>query len=291
MNRRTRTPPKSASRLINPGACEGRRLKQRRAAIYPLAGLLSAFILSAPAQATCVRWETPRDMDFKQSNAERKNFNLVVHRSATEGEFTGEAFYVYGYSLSVGTIQRNGNVHGTIEGPNVNFTIHWETPWEPAFDGASREGAWPTNSTGVYAGTIDQLGRLQGTTHDADHPEIQATWKAIEDLRCKTLSPGSYSWGALPPPAPPPPKALGRVHLPGQTSGPNIARFETICERARAARKRNSPTAAAMEALCAEQGENPGNIVKVDTDPKQFELKPPAPLEVIPPAHLEVIPQ
>lgn len=259
----------STSRPNKLGAVqESGKLKQRRAALYPLAGLVSAFVMSAPAQA-CDHWEMPAKLYLSQSNNAMVYIEggLIGH-AKTATQLTFAEMHEYNYNIKF-----TGDVDGTLTGSALSFTIHWMQQGDVF-------GLKNDYSTGVYTGTIRPTGRLEGSAYDAEHPDHAARWFAEDRLVCAPPDAG---------PPKPPPVTLGRVQLPsGPATGPDIQRFFTVCERARDARKNNRPTAAAMEALCARHGEDPGNIVKVDVEPIKVELKPAERLDVIPGQHVEV---
>lgn len=216
--------------------------------------LLSAFTLSAPAQAACDQWDMPAKMSLSQNSGT----STEVELTPSEGGFTGTASYSWYNHEYDRTYVRSGVVDGTFDGASINFTIHWEVEIQGL--GTS------VNSTGVYTGTVGPQGRMTGTTYDADHPEVTATWFAREALQCHAP--------AAPPRSAPAPVTLGRVQPPpGSTPSPP----QTICERARAARERNSPTASMLEARCAAEP-----LKNSAAKPEKLEIKPPQHLEVIP---------
>src|SRR6185437_1625005 len=102
---------------------------------------------------------------------------------------------------------------------------------------------WTNQTTGVYTGKINAQGRITGTTYDAQHPQTIAAWHSDRTLKCLTGAAQSNLRTSPPKPA----VVLGRTQSP---AGAAAAPAMSICERARAARARNSPTAAALEQQC-----------------------------------------
>jgi hypothetical protein len=154
--------------------------------------------------------------------------NAALHRTDTglqgdaryqvrrdDGAFNGYNYYNVG-----------GSVDGTIDGDAFDITIYWTN-----------------QTTGVYTGKINAQGRITGTTYDAQHPQTIASWHSDRTLKCLSGSAASALRSTPPKPA----VALGRVQpTPGAAAGPPMS----ICERARAARARNSPSAPALEQQC-----------------------------------------
>jgi hypothetical protein len=136
-----------------------------------------------------------------------------------DGLFQGHNYYGVG-----------GSVDGTLNGDSLDITIYWTN-----------------QTTGVYTGRINPQGRITGSTYDALHPQTMANWHSDRTLKCLSVA------GAAPAPAAPakPTVVLGRAPPTlGAAAGPPMS----ICDRARAAIARNSPSAPALERQCAAGG-------------------------------------
>jgi hypothetical protein len=224
-------------------------------------GLLSAFILPAPASAlrwaACTTWAIPAKMYLSQSNLAEVYIEGGLQGKAKKGKvgqltFGGLDHENYGTDFT-------GVLDGYLDQDrvSVSFTIHW---LDPSY-----------YSTGVYTGEIGPTGSLQGTTFDKEHPETTARWFLEGRLECATPSSTAQLKAE---PASPPPVALGRTPVaPGSAPNPP----QTICEEARSARARNSPVAPMLEARCA--AERSKNLT---AKPEKLEINPSKHLEVVP---------
>ena len=193
-----------------------------------------ALLLPSAARAECLYFDVTSNWKLYQSNGSQVFFDL----QQTDGSFQGVAtFDIPGVESD-----HHGSANGVISGDSVKFTIRWD-------DGA----------VGDYTGTVkgltdsnDRLGvargiSLEGSTVDETNGASRATWHAHLDYRC-LKDDGIYPKVSLNFGLPPPTVALGRTAAPAGT--PPSAPM-TICERARDARARNSPEAAALEARCS----------------------------------------
>jgi hypothetical protein len=141
---------------------------------------------------------------------------VIVDLRQTGNQLTGGAAF---------QITGSRNVYGSVNGNFLEFTVPWAR----------------TDMVGVYTGAIDGQGRIGGTTFDRNHPKNTAGWRGDRVAKCIVAS------TAPPPVNTAPPKALGRVTAP---PGASPTTSLSICDRARDARARNSPTAPALEAQC-----------------------------------------
>jgi hypothetical protein len=182
---------------------------------------LALFMCTAQAQAACNQWIIPQKVWIKQSN----QTIVYIETSPSQGGFSGKAHYDSDWRVE-------GVLEGTVDGSNVQFTIHWLD------DRNIRDAA------GVYTGTIGPQGRLQGTSYDVAHPQTRANWWASEVMQCRQAGPAAPMGG--------PAKALGRAQP--RTTDPRPPR--SMCEAARNARSRNSPAAPGLERQCEAQQAN-----------------------------------
>ena len=191
-----------------------------------LACAVLALALPTGARAACAQWDVGGELDMVQTNG--SIVRAQMHRTDTgvqgdaryavkrdDGAFNGYNFYDVG-----------GSLDGTIDGDALDITIYWTN-----------------QTTGVYTGKINAQGRITGTTYDAQHPQTIAAWHSDRTLKCLTGAAQSNLRTSPPKPA----VVLGRTQSP---AGAAAAPAMSICERARAARARNSPTAAALEQQC-----------------------------------------
>jgi hypothetical protein len=197
--------------------------KARGAVVLSLAlGLLASQAANA---AECQRWDVSGAWSAIQDNDTRADFDVVQGDTLIQGKATFTSHWT-----------RNGNFDGTLTGSDMKFTVYWNV-----FNNG-------VNEIGEYTGTISPTGRVTGTTFDKYHPEGRTTWYSSRQMACAR-------WVASPPPTPAPPAkpavALGRVQPPG---GSGNAPSMSICERARAAIARNSPSASALQRQCDAAG-------------------------------------
>ena len=206
-------------------------MKHLRRASLSSTGLvaIATFVLMCPAQAhaACSEWVMPAKTNIQQSNETQ----VSVELTPGEGGFSGKADNHY-YSASMEMASDvYGDLEGSVQGTNVQFTIHWG---QDIFRHVS-------NATGVYIGTIGPQGRVTGSSYDEVNPESRATWFFTEVLQCRSAAAAS---------PPNPTVGFGRVQpLPGTAPGP----MPTICQAARSARARGSPAAPGLERQCAAQ--------------------------------------
>jgi hypothetical protein len=150
----------------------------------------------------------------------------------TDANFNGEAEYYVTHDE-----KRHGTVTGVASESSIDFTVAWEDGAVGEYHGAVEYHDVDNHPSGRWS-------ELTGTTVDRNHRSEPATWYSRQDLKCLKYEQDNVTWGSWGPP--PPPVTLGRAQPSGAPSGPPM----TICERARDARARNSPAAAALEAKC-----------------------------------------
>jgi hypothetical protein len=195
-----------------------------------LTAAVLALALPGAALAACAQWDVNGPLDMVQSNG--SVVNATLQRTSTgiqgdarylvkrdDGAFNGYNVYAVG-----------GSLDGTIDGESFDLTIYWTN-----------------QTTGVYTGRINPQGRITGSTYDAQHPQTIANWYSGRTLTC-LAAPGAAPASA---PAAKTGKALGRTQAPaGSAPTPPMS----VCDRARAARARNSPTAPALAEACIASG-------------------------------------
>jgi hypothetical protein len=214
--------------------------KRRAPQSYAVHLLIAAPLLLIPAQAqaACGQWDMAPRLVIHQSN----DTQVIVNVTPAEDGFVGKASYSQydDYLDYMATVY--GDLDGTLEGSDVNFTIRW----------SGRTGIG--NSTGIYSGTIGPQGRMTGTSYDALHPESRANWWISEVLKCHSATaPASPVPSPLTPSSPAAkPLALGRVRLEATGTAPNHW-GRSLCAAAKDARARNSPAAPGLERQCAAQ--------------------------------------
>ena len=201
-----------------------------------IAALLGAALglLASPAARAgeCLKWDLDGAWSAVQANDTRADFTVTQ----IETRIQGAATFTNGWT-------RNGNFDGTVNGSDVKFTVYWSL---------TNNGG---DEIGEYAGTISPTGRVTGTTFDKYHPQTQVSWYSSRVMTCKSWladGPGPAAAGAAQAGADAKPVVvLGRVpHGPGAANSPPMS----ICDRARAARARASPSAPALEAQCVASG-------------------------------------
>jgi hypothetical protein len=192
-------------------------------------GLLAAH---AARGAECLKWDVSGKWSAVQGNDTRADFTVIQLDTLIEGNAT-----------FTNALTRNGNFDGTLNGLDLKFTVYWSIN--------NNVG----NEIGEYAGTISPTGRVTGTTFDRYHPQTQVVWYSSRLMTCKSWlgeGPGPAAAGALQAGAAAKPVVvLGRVPPgPGAGNSPPMS----ICDRARAALARNSPSAPALEQQCVASG-------------------------------------
>jgi hypothetical protein len=217
-------------------------------------------LMSAPAFAAeaCAEWSLRGDTFLIQSNNPRQPTVLGLEQ---EGEqLKGIAAYGGSVSLlSPGEFEKSGPVTGKVTGNSFSATVYWGN-----------------GSIGVYTGTIDAQGVLSGQTFDKANPRSTAVFHARIPLKCHSRIPSAPGAQAA---APGPTKVLGRVERSAATPSSQ----PSICEAARSARARNSPTAPALERRCS------ASVGPTETPRTQATGTPP-PAEVVPAARAAASP-
>jgi len=75
---------------------------------------------------------------------------------------------------------REGKVEGNVDGNNLEFTIQWTH-----------------GPVGEYKGSVDESGRISGSTRDLNHPENVANWNGNRAATCNPFKKlGKSTWMA-----------------------------------------------------------------------------------------------
>ena len=198
----------------------------------------AALALLAPGAgraAECSRWDVSGPWTAIQDNGTHADFTV------TQGDtlLQGKATFTQGWT-------REGSFDGTLLGSEIKFTVYWSS----FSDG---QGRYSPTEIGEYTGAISPTGRVTGTTHDKNHPQTQATWYSSRQMGCARWATATASQSA--------PSSANVVAKPAvvlgrapPTPGAAASAPMTICERARAAIARNSPSAPALERQCVAGG-------------------------------------
>jgi hypothetical protein len=101
---------------------------------------------------------------------------------------------------------------------------------------------WSDDSIGVYTGQIGPQGLIVGRTYDKNNPRNAADWHSNVTMKCHFDAPAGLGTTGTP-------KALQLGRVAPRESLPAMS----LCDTAKSARARNSPTAAALEARCKTQ--------------------------------------
>lgn len=195
--------------------------------------------VTSAADPECAKWDLSGHWTLVQTNETAPRFTL---RQTPTG-LQGEAWYLYVHEdqciiVSCGDTWYgvNASVDGTVDGDSFEITAYWNN-----------------GTTGVYTGKIDQHGRVEGSTYDKQHPQVQARWYSDRNAKCLTVATstgertGTTSSALNTAPAPIAVKPQGRVRTGGVVTKSTL----TKCEAAKQARARNSPAAPGLEKQCA----------------------------------------
>jgi hypothetical protein len=153
-------------------------------AALALAGSLAAPGL-AHAQAACTRWDITQGF-YAVQGSYRIAFRLQPRQGGVEGTAsyfrpgTEKSWVLFVPITSFGT-DVSGRVTGTVDGDAVELTTDWG---------------------GVYVGTIDATGRIDGTTYDKRDATSSARWYSDRRMNCLARA-GAPVAPAAAPPAPP----------------------------------------------------------------------------------------
>jgi hypothetical protein len=115
------------------------------------------------AQAPCTKWDVFGAWDAVQSNSPGRNARFFEMRPTGGDQFQGKAMHAPVTSNQ----WRDGQVDGSVSGSAIRFTVFWDA-----------------NSVGVYTGTIDGNGRIEGSTYDRNAPQNRATWYSERRMNC-----------------------------------------------------------------------------------------------------------
>lgn len=140
-----------------------------RHALSLAATAAAAFALAAPASAreVCTHWSLGNRFTVHQSNGWQTEFDGNQQGNDLRG--TASTFHAAARSTMTGstaTVQK-GTFDGKVRGHEVTISVYWSP-----------------SSVGVYSGKIGDRGRIEGNTHDRQHPESMATWYADELATC-----------------------------------------------------------------------------------------------------------
>ena len=123
-------------------------------------GCAIATPMSASAAAPCTRWDLSQGWYAIQSNGWRVAFQLQQRGDRVSGI---GGYSVYRDRTTRFTELREAPVAGTVEGGAVEI-----------------RGTWG----GVYIGTIDETGRIDGRTYDKNNSASSATWYSDRRMTC-----------------------------------------------------------------------------------------------------------
>lgn len=137
-----------------------------------LASVLAFASCAIPAHAACARWDLSGDWGAVQNNGYQPRFVL---RHTPQGLQGNAAHVVDGGVTTYLLVVQKGNparvirasVDGTLRGNSIELTAYWNN-----------------GTVGVYNGTINAQGRIQGTTVDRMNPRSMATWYSDRPMRC-----------------------------------------------------------------------------------------------------------
>ncbi|MDB6163899.1 MAG: hypothetical protein JWL98_1331 [Xanthomonadaceae bacterium] len=161
------------------------------------------------AHAACDRWDVSGQWRAVQANDTSPQFTL---QQTTTG-LQGTASYTYVHKSQCVLVACgddyytvNGSVDGTVDGDAFKVNAYWDN-----------------GTIGVYTGTINPQGRIEGVTYDRQHPDTKASWYSDRTLTCAATPSGAAVATTTPPPdassgSDKPPIALGRVTAPGKAS-------------------------------------------------------------------------
>jgi hypothetical protein len=200
---------------MSPAAARHARL---HGALVLSAALCALASHAAAAAPVCLRWDVSGVWTAVQDNGTHAEFTVTQG----DAQIQGNASYSQGYYT--------GNFDGTLSGSDMKFTVYWQAP-------PNRNGRYESNSIGEYSGTISPTGRVTGTTFDKSNPTTRANWYSSRQMACSRWS------------VPKAPVALGRAPPTAGAGAPM-----SICDRARDAVTRNSPTAPALVRECRATG-------------------------------------
>ena len=157
---------------------------RRRSFAPALGGFLFAatFALSAaPAKAQCAQWQVGHGWRFKQGPT-------VVHMSLRQNGMAvrGKANFVLVESSAAGFFGRmhssdtiTGDVDGSVNGNQFGAVIHWNN-----------------NTTGVYEGTIDPDGWIEGKGWERRSPRTKVNWHSETRMVCPDAVPAGTKPGS-----------------------------------------------------------------------------------------------
>ena len=202
-----------------------RRPASAPACILVALGALLVSLLPGVVLAACPQWDINGTIGLVQTNGVTASVNLKQTDTGIQGSATWGQLVDGGFLNGLDYIHASGSVDGTINGDTVDLTIYWDD-----------------QTTGVYTGRINAQGRITGSTYDAQHPQTIANWHSDRTLTCVRVAPSAPAKPAV---------VLGRAPpTPGAAASAPLS----ICDRARAAIARNSPSAPALERQCVAGG-------------------------------------
>ena len=129
-----------------------------------LAAFAFALFLPSAADAACAQWSVPTAFNLVQSNGYAPTFNL----RQTGENLTGTATFLT--RMSGINLPLRGIVRGSFKGNFLDLTVNWE---------------WANKrSVGIYTGSANNNGLLEGRTYDREAPRSQATWYSDKPVIC-----------------------------------------------------------------------------------------------------------
>ncbi len=182
------------------------------------------------APGDCLEWDVSGFWNIAQSNG--TNVSMKIQQVGTIVQGVAEYSSYNGGAHKVETV--GGPVYGTYDSGYLRVTAYWSN-----------------SSAGLYTGHLEPNGGMVGFAVDKNDPGNKATFTANGAPICHSRE--------APPPPPLPPVALGRVKEPPKALGRAAPRGsvdpnKTMCDYARSAKARNSPTAPALEHRCLAGG-------------------------------------
>ncbi len=136
--------------------------RSRRPAITMIGAAFGGAILllpfAPPANAACSQWDISGKWVIEQTNGD---FATTLRFQQDGNNLRGSGHT--GMVTLSGLVTADGTLDGSIEGNDFEFTVYW-----------SRD------VIGVYKGSINPRGRLDGSTYDRMNPKSTAQWHSSE---------------------------------------------------------------------------------------------------------------
>jgi len=161
---------------------------------------VAALTIGLPRSAlACDQWDISKANSIRQANG----IAVTTIFAQSGPQLSGTAEY-FSNTLTAGgdRIAVHGSVSGTVVGNQARFKIAWYVAWKDCLVGICKDKSW--QGDGVYEGTIDPNGHVEGQNWDYHTPGTKFGWYIPSPLICADAS-------APPPSAPPPAKPI--VHI------------------------------------------------------------------------------